>query len=252
METTENATLDFLQIHNRTPDQLQEYLYELGIAHRWTIENRAAKETYQHEKVLTIITLSWFDTEPQHWADKFRAAWSGAAHYWKSQGLFWATTAAQLATPHIKKQWEALYPGEDLHEFLTPVLDYINSRIHPDPQKQHTPKKKTSPRGDLWKLNPKWERLWPSSRKIFLELLRRSQFTTKQNKYPWCQPGLTSLHKFTRVSVPQIRRALLQLQHYGLIKRFRRGYLHQGCAKYLVFLTPKMAGAFSHATATKH
>jgi hypothetical protein len=192
-----------------------------------------------------IIYLSYFLVEQNEWKAKFTHFKKLAFNFFQSPPILWATIATGLYTPTIGEAYKKINPSFDPGKYLK------HTSTTPAPQKigpeLTTKLKRKSPykRGELWKLDRRWDHLWPSSRKIFLEILRRTQYPKRPENFPWCQAGVKSLKKFTGVSERQVRRALIQLERSKLIKRIVRGYKDQGASRYRVFLVPAMSGAFS-------
>lgn len=158
------------------------------------------------------------------------------------------------SNPSDRDENPFLYNYSDSDPAQAPRPDHVH---HPEYSRRptHAPdktpgrhKRRSTARGQQWKHTQKWEHLWPSSRKIIPQIWHRAQIPRRRDKFPWCEVGIASLNRFTRVSPHQITRALKQLERFGLIRRIKTGYKGQGCNKFFVFLSPKMSGAFSHRT----
>jgi len=195
---------------------------------------------------IIYLSLSFYSVD--EWKSKFTHLRGVAFRFFTTPAIFWATIATALYTPTIGGAYKKINPSFDLGKYLnytstTPAPHKIGPELT-------TKLKRKSPykRGELWKLDRRWDHLWPSSRKTFTELCRRTQIPKKPFAFTWCQAGIPSLVKFTGVSEIQVRRALHQLQNYSLIKRIVRGYEGTRGSKYYVFLTPKMSGAFYFTT----
>lgn len=208
--------------------------------------NKRLKVTHHRvpDEPFDIIHLSYFHVGLNEWKAKFTHFRKFAFNFFQSPSIFWSTIATGLYTPAIGEAHKKINPSFDLAKYLkhtstTPTPQKIGPELTTKPKRKHFPK-----RGQLWKLDRRWDHLWPSSRKVFEEILRRSQPAKKPFAFPWCQAGVRSLAKFTEPSERQVRRALHQLQNHSLIKRIVRGYDKKGASKYYVFLTPKMSGAF--------
>ena len=192
-----------------------------------------------------IIYISFLISDPEWWTATFTKGQRSAARFPTDLNTYWETIRIALYTPKLEKIVMLCLPLLDRekyfpHTIITPTLQRITPESTPTPKKNQLHK-----RGELWKLDRRWDHLWPSSRKVFTELLRRSQFSKRPDAFSWCQAGIPSLAKFTGVSGIQVKRSLHQLQNYSLIKRIVRGYKDKGASKYLIFRTPKMSGAFT-------
>ena len=192
---------------------------------------------------IIYLSLSFYPLD--RWEQKFTHLKKVALHYSKTPAVFWAAIAVGFYSPKIGEVYKKLNPSFDTEKYLmavsaTPAPQKITPQATPTPKKKHPHK-----RGELWKLDARWDHLWPSSRKTFLEILRRTQYPKRPENFPWCQAGVKSLKKFTGVSIRQVQRALVQLERFKLIKRIVRGYKDQGASRYRVFLVPAMSGAFS-------
>lgn len=192
-----------------------------------------------------IIYISFLISDPEWWAAAFTKGQRSAARFPTDLNTHWETIRIALYTPELEKVIMLCLPLLDREKYfpqthLTPDSQKITPRPAPAPKKKQLHK-----RGELWKLDGSWDNLWKSSQNVFTELLRRTQYPKNSENFPWCQAGIKSLHKFTGVSPRQIERALSQLERFKLIKRIVKGNEFQGCSKYLVFIVPKMSGAFS-------
>jgi len=114
-----------------------------------------------------------------------------------------------------------------------PILDYALARP-----------KLCKNRGARWRVDDRWEKLWPSSKKVLRELWYRTHFPEAKEAWPFAYAGIKSLVKVTDLSECQVKRALRQLQALGMISRIFRAYQGMGASKYRVFVTPGMSGAF--------
>jgi len=251
MDTTENANLDFLQFHNRTPEQFHGYQHIITQALDWLKRNRGFSDFYDVEPASDIVIISWLLSDHDAWLRAFDDAWHRAAWDAETKGTFWKSICEHLATPDVQEAWAKIHPDLDTRKWFYHPTN-APAPTNPTPRPKPTTTKKISyPRGILWILHPKWKHLRPSSQKVFLELLRRSQHPTRPNSFPWCRAGMASLAKYTNIKRRQTTTAIAQLQRYGLIKRIFRGYKAHGLSVYLVFLTPKMSGAYSHKATRK-
>lgn len=251
METIETPHLDFLQAHNKTPEQFAQYQSEITEALQWANRNIGAPDTYTNEAAGDIIIISWLLSDHASWITRFNAAWMRALTNANTQGEFFGAICRELATPQVKEAWTRIHPDLDTHKWFDDPTNAQHHTTTTRPAKTTTTAKPTHLRAQLWKLHPKWEHLRPSSKKVFLEMHRRAQHPKKKGTFPWGRFGVTSLHKFTHLSEHQVKRARDQLERYGLIKRITRGYPGKGGAVYFVFKTPKMSGAYSHKATRK-
>lgn len=243
MET--NTPQDFRDIPNRTPLEFQKYQHIITDAIDWAHKNKDAPDYLTDEVAADIIIVSFLVSDFEWWSTKFLNIQRPARIMYRDPDTFWRTIAMAVSTPQIEQQCLIVRPDLDRekyfnHAFTMPGPEKIAQRLRPAQIGRPLIK-----RGELWKLDIRWDHLWPSSHKVFREILRRTQYPKRPGNFPWCQPGLHSLNKFTRVSTRQIKRALVQLERFKLLKRISRGYVDQGCAKYFVFLTPTMSRAFS-------
>jgi len=191
-----------------------------------------------------ILYWSFMASRPDEWLHRFNDARKKAVKFWTNPRTYWKTTALGVYTPSIEKVCREFIPSFDPEKYSIkasdpPATHKIGPELTPGLKRKYPHK-----RGQLWKLDRRWDHLWPSSHKIFTELCRRTQKPKKPFAFPWCQAGIPSIVRFTRVSECQVKRALQQLQNYSLIKRIVRGYEGTRGSKYYVFLTPKMSGAF--------
>lgn len=223
-----------------------------------TIDQVNKRLKVSHHRVpdepLNIIHLSFLLSPVDEWKSKFTYFRRVAFRYFITSDIFWATIATGPYTPTIGEAYKKFDSTFDPRKYLkntstTPSPQRISPELTTKPKRKHFPQK-----GQLWKLDRRWDHLWPSSHKVFEELLRRTQYPKRPENFPWCQAGIKSLAKFTGYSPRQIQDALIQLQRFKLIKRIVKGNNFQGASKYLVFITPSMSGAFSRKSlrAKKH
>lgn len=239
-------------IPNRTPEQIHQYQLELTKAFDWAHKHKGAQQFFTNEPVSDIIITSYLLSDHHRWINQFRDAWNEAAFNWRTPGQFWISIARRLSTPEVQNHWVRLHPDLDRAKYFdTPLPGTTTPSPAPRPRLRLV-KKPRHRRAELWRLHAKWEHLQPSSRQIYLEMVRRAQFSKRLHACPWTQTGIQSLVKFTRVSKRQVIRALNQLERYKLIKRIYRGNSFIGASKYLVFVTPKMSGLYSFLSAGRH
>jgi hypothetical protein len=149
-------------------------------------------------------------------------------------------TGDAVEVPAIKKKSNCdVVPGREIAP--RPMSDYALG-------KPRLAKK----RGEKWKVDDRWVKVWPSSRAVIKELWFRTHLSKIQGTFPYAYAGIESLMKVTGFSEKQVRRALKQLQALGFICRMFRAYKGMGASKYWVFLTPGMSGAFFKKTKGGH
>ncbi len=245
---SEQPYLDTLRIPSPSEKDHQPFIDLIITAVDWAHKHRNAPPHITDPEADFIIYISFLTSDTQRWITRFKDAQKKAARFWRDPNTYWKAIASGVCTPKSITLCKTMLPSLDAEI-------YLNETSHqPTPQKiapQPTPKPKTKPahkRGELWKLNARWDHLWPSSRKVFLELLRRTQYPKRPDDWPWSQAGIQSLKKYTGISERQVRRALRQLERFKLIRRFVKGNTFEGASRYFVFLIPEMSGAFSHAT----
>lgn len=243
METT--TPRDPWDIPNRTPEQFKKYQHIITDAVAWAHRHNGAPEYLVDDEASTILCASWLLIDPKQWEEQFARSQKIAARFYHDWPTYLRTIAHGISTPDVKTACVKSFPHFDWEKYYgpelgIPTIDKPTRR--PAPAVKHKP---THKRGDLWKLNPRWDNIWNSSHKVTQNLFRRTQMPKKLNSFPWCEAGIKSLSKHTGVSERQTRRALKQLERYGLIKRIKRGYKDQGVSRYLVFTTPAMSAAYS-------
>lgn len=206
------------------------------------------------DEPFNIIYLSYFLIEPNEWKAQFTHIKTVAFRFFTTPDIFWTTIAAALYSPNVGEAYKKLISPFDPEKYLIKTSTIsapqkISPELTTKPKRKHFPK-----RGQLWKLDRRWDHLWDSSHAVFLEIIRRTQYPKRPENFPWCQAGVRSLAKFTGYSEHQVKHSLHQLERFKLTKRIVRGYKDQGASKYLVFLTPSMSGAFSRKSlhAKKH
>lgn len=151
----------------------------------------------------------------------------------------------------------ALEPTRYLHLFENPGPAPAAEIEKPNPETiKPTLKKKTTARGQKWRLDPRWDKLTPCAIAVFLVLCLRAIWPKRLESFPWAFGGvgkwskekgweLGSLCKITGYKKSMVQYALLQLQGYGMIKKIFRAYEGMGASKFYVFFTPEMSKAFT-------
>jgi len=230
-----------------TPSQKdhQPYIHLINMAVDWAHKHRNAPDRITDPEADFIMYMSFLISETEWWIPRFTDSQKKAGFFYRDPDTYWRTIATGGSNPKIIETCKKLLPSLNPETYL-PKITHQPPAHKVTPQLTTKPKRKpTHKRGELWKLDRRWDHLWPSSHKTFLEILRRTQYPKRPENFPWCQAGVKSLKKFTGVSVIQVRRALIQLERSKLIKRIVRGYKDQGASRYRVFLVPAMSGAFS-------
>ena len=245
VRTMQEAQLRNYQVQDHSAEQDRYYQHLLTSSIDWATKHGKDPNPFQHPELSDIITTSYLVTPFGPWCDKFKQAHKAAAHIDQRGERYARTIQHALSTPEVKSACLVHHPDLDLEKYFQHLITKpLQNEITPHPTT--TPKKKQPhKRGELWKIDDRWEHLWPSSRAVFMEILRRTQYPKRPDNFPWCQAGVKSLAKFTNFSPRRIQDALSQLEHFKLIKRIVKGNQYQGCSKYLVFIIPKMSGAFS-------
>jgi hypothetical protein len=232
-------------ILHRSKEEFITYVNLLTKAVQWIHKNHNEPEHYTDVPVGDIIIISFLISEFDWYCTALINSLRSAAKVYRNPDTYWKTIALGVWTPDVEKAWLYLHPDLPRPEYFPPAEipltpQKIISKEIPTLKKKHFQK-----RGQPWKLDVRWDHLWNSSRAVFLEILRRTQYPKRPGNFPWCQAGIRSLAKFTHFSPRQIQDALIQLERFKLIKRILKGNNFQGCSKYLIFITPKMSGAFS-------
>jgi hypothetical protein len=194
-----------------------------------------------------IIYLSLSFYPPDEWKRKFIHFRAIATKSYTKSRTFWKTIAAGLSTPEVAEAYKKLNPSPK-----KPFSLKIAMRLCV-----------------VWRVDPRWEKLFPCSKELLYRLIFRTyrkdtirkikQALAKGETYfPWCLTGIKSLSKqltyrpnsskqAKHYEDCQIKRALRQLWDLGFIDRIFRGYKDQGAGKYHVFLNPQMSATFNQA-----
>jgi hypothetical protein len=236
--------LDTFEIPNRSPEEFKRYQNLITTAVSWAHEHKGAPNFFPDDEAGHVICVSWLISDPKLWEERFRDSQNKAGFFYRDWNTYRNTIALGVSTPEVKSACLESFPNLDWEKYFkhsssTPAPQRIAPQTTPAVKRKHPHKK-----GELWKLDARWDHLWPSSRKVFPEILRRTQYQKRPGNFPWSQTGVKSLVKFTGVSECQVRRALHQLECFGLIKRIVKGNTFEGASKYLVFITPSMSGVF--------
>jgi hypothetical protein len=172
-----------------------------------------------------------------------------------------------LATALEPEKYYSKFPSKKTNRQVSPWRDISPQPIpepSPKPKKTElTLKKKTTARGQKWRLDPRWDKLTPCAKAVFLVLCLRAIWPKKPNQWPWAFAGVgtwikgkgeiqSKLSKQTGFKSAQLRRALRHLQALGMIKKIIRGSTGQGVSKFHVFFTPEMSKAYTAFTKNKN
>ena len=268
------------------------YIESIVMAAEWLKKHRGADSPIGDQKADLTIYVSFLITETEKWTDKFRDSQRNAARFYRDKDTYFRTIAIGVSTPQTEKVCLEIFPNLDRgkyfpHDIPAPTPEKINPRGIPAPQPriQEAPEE-TEPRLGLvkkpfslniatrlcrdWRLDTRWEKLFPCSRELFCRLIFRTyrKDTIRKIKkaiargetyFPWCLTGNDSLSRqltyhpksscrMKHYERRQIGRALRQLWNLGFIHRIFRGYEDQGAGKYHVFLNPKMSARFNKSS----
>lgn len=194
-----------------------------------------------------IVYLAFLHLPLDEWKAKFSRAAKSAIQFSSTPERCWKTIAAGLSPPEVAEAYKKLNPS-----LKKPFSLKIAMRLCA-----------------AWRVDPRWEKLFPSSKELLYRLIFRTyrKDTIRKLKqalangetfFPWCCTGIASLSKQLTYQPKstnqvkhyedcQIKRALRQLWDLGFIDRVFRGYKDQGAGKYHVFLNPKMSATFNQA-----
>ena len=240
----QNTHLNTFDLPNRSPQEFKKYQDIITDAVDWAHKNKDAPDFVTDEVAADIIIISFLVSDFEWWSTKFLNIQRPARVLYRDPDTFWRTIAMAVSTPQVKQQCLIVRPDLNREKYFPYEEPYADPRGDRHELITKSKRKSTHKRGDLWRLDNRWDHLWPSSRKVFQEIRRRTQYPKRLDDFPWSQTGIESLVKFTKVSEHQVRRALHQLERFGLIKRIFKGNTFLGASKYLVFITPSMSGAF--------
>jgi hypothetical protein len=193
------------------------------------------------------IYLAFLHLPLDEWKSKFSRAAKSAIQFSSTPERCWKTIEHGLRDPEVAEAYKKLNPS-----LKKPFSLKIAMRLCA-----------------AWRVDPRWEKLCPSSKELLYRLIFRTyrKDTIRKLKqalangetfFPWCCTGIASLSKqlayhpkslcrMKHYEDRQIRRALRQLWDLGFIHRIFRGYEDQGAGKYHVFLNPKMSATFNQA-----
>jgi hypothetical protein len=220
------------------------------------IPNEAFKKTFLSALVSANKSNDDKFTEKQiSWEELFIREVNWACSHKATPEEAWDYISNQVFTKEVIKQYPELdKKGVDRKEWRKTDCDVEPGReIKKRPLSDYALSKPrlAKKRGKKWKEDDRWEKVWPSSRKIIKELWYRMHFPGNKKTFPYAYAGIKSLVKVTGLEERQVRRGLRQLQALGMIARMFRAYKGMGASKYWVFLTPKQSGAFLKKAAGK-
>lgn len=245
MRMKTQPTEDHPGIINGNPEALNLFLNLVTEAAHWSHKHKGAPDDITNGPAQTDIIKAFFSSDLQLFQTNFKRSQQNASQFYRNPDDYWKTIALGVSTQDLRREVTNISPPIDREKYF-PNQEHSKPSPTITPQAVPIPKKKhLHKRGELWKIDTRWERLWPSSHAVFMEILRRTQYPKRPDNFPWCQAGVNSLAKFTNFSPRQIQDALSQLERFKLIKRIVKGNQFQGCSKYLVFIIPKMSGAFT-------
>lgn len=195
-----------------------------------------------------IIYQAFLHLPLDEWKAKFSRAAKSAIQFSSTPERSWKTIAAGLSDPEVAEAYKKLNPS-----LKKPFSLKIATRLCAD-----------------WRLDPRWEKLFPSSKELLYRLIFRTyrKDTIRKLKqalangetfFPWCCTGIASLSKqltyqpkstkqVKHYEDRQIKRALRQLWDLSFLHRIFRGYKEQGAGKYHIFLNPKMSARFNKSS----
>lgn len=244
MEMNENPYQGISGLPNPSTKNHLPYIEAISTASKWINEHKGAPLKITDPIADFIIYLSFLTQDSENWKSRFIHSQNTAGFFYTTPDRYWRTIALSLTTPSLKNLCLQILPNVDQESYFPthypkPIpLSIIPKLI------QTTKKNQSNKKGKPWKLDDRWDHLWPSSRKVFQEIRRRTQYPKKRDDFPWTQAGIKSLSKYSRISKRQTIRALHQLQQFGLIKRMFKGNTFIGASKYYVFIDPSVSGAF--------
>jgi len=240
----QNTSQEISGLPNHSIEDFKNYVDLITTAVDWAHKNNDAPSSAILEGEGDIIIVSFLLSEFKGWSERFGKSQKMAARFYRDPDTYWRTIALGISTPEVEKSCLDLFPNLDRGKYFPHEEPYADPRGDRHEPITKSKRKSTHKRGDLWRLDDRWDHLWPSSRKVFQEIRRRTQYPKRPDDFPWSQTGVESLVKFTGVSECQVKRAIHQLERFGLIKRIFKGNTFLGASKYHVFITPSMSGAF--------
>lgn len=280
---------DILGIPSLSEKDHRPYIDLIDIAISWAVKHKNAPPRITDPEADFVVYISFLVSKTEWWISRFRDSQRKAGRFYRDPDTYWRTIAIGVTHPKALEECKKLLPSLDPEKYLiTPALTPAPQKITPEAAPtsrsriQETPEE-TKPELGLvkrplslnvamrlctaWRLDPRWEKLYPCSTQLFYRLIFRTYrkdtfgkikkaLASGRTFFPWCCSGLDSLSKqltyhpasSTRMKHyerQQIGRALRQLWNLGFVHRIFRGYEEQGAGKYHVFLNPKMSARFN-------
>jgi len=183
-------------------------------------------------------------TEPKTFETKLFEAKRWAFGYSKSPSEFFRSLEQDLIPEEVRREYRIHKPPQEIQKHLT------KQKPKPKPLKvipgipERLKAIKRTRRGLSWMLTTFWVELSPCARAVFLLICDWARWPQKEDDFPWVQVGIKQLSRWLGYSERQIKRSLKQLQRFGLIFRFLRGWEGFYNSKYYVLFTPLMSGKF--------
>jgi hypothetical protein len=264
METNLNQPLP--EINNHTQAEFYRYVDLLTMARDQGVALHNETNVKLDGFGSNVICVSFLVSKFKEWEKKFVSSQKGAIKKGESFGEYWEIIVNGVSTPEIidLTRWALKNVPSEIE---------LPIRETPKEKKQESPriKKAFNPKIAMsltkaWRLDPRWEKLFPCTKELFFRLVFRTyrKETFKKIKeaigrgetyFPYCCTGNNSLSKqlvYHKKSTTkekhyerrQIGRAMSQLCDLGFIHQIFRGYHDQGAGKYHIFLNPDMSATF--------
>lgn len=270
---------------SQCPEELQQFPWPQILALQIAIREKFKRPDWEiPDEIFKKLFLSAIISDQDSYQQKMEQELLWALNNYPIASATADYVANQLFNVDVIKQYPELEPKEDptaskssegalcaTPAEKTIIQDAPGQEISPQPIVDPSPKKLS--RGLKWRLDPRWEKLTACAKAIFIVLCLRAIWPKKLTAWPWAfagtgtHGGLTkeeraagitekeekqgSLEKVTGYHEKQLRRALLQLQHFGFIRLIFRGRPGHGASRYYVFFTPDMSAAYTAIAKTK-
>jgi len=264
------------------------YIDRIVMAADWINKQKGADRRIADAVADFIIYMAFLILDTQEWKQRFTDSQNKAGFFYTDPKTYWKTISFGTATPEVKRICLLCLPNLNPEEHFEKYnIKQTRQKITPQPipnpnlKIRETPNE-TKPHLRLvkkpftpniprplcqeWKLDPRWEKLFPCSTQVFYLLIfrtyRRDTFQkikkalkNGETYFPWCLTGIKSLSKqltyhpksscrMKNYKDRQIRKSLQQLWDLGFVHRIFRGYEDQGAGKYHIFLNPRMSARF--------
>jgi len=285
---TQNTYQDIPGLPSPSTKDHTPYIDRIVMAGDWINKQKGADRRIADPVADFVIYMAFLILNTEEWKQRFNDSQNEAGFFYKDPKTYWKTISFGTATPEVKRICLLCLPNLNPEEhFLKYNIKQTPQKITPQPipnpnlKIRETPNE-TKPRLRLvkkpftpniarplcqeWKLDPRWEKLFPCSTQLFYLLIFRTYrkdtfqkikkaLENEETYFPWCLTGIKSLEKqltrHPKLSTDtknyegrQIRRSLKQLCNLGFIHRIFRGYKDQGAGKYHIFLNPRMSACF--------